>query len=267
MSRPPRASSTRSRTRATAQMVEALARNTAEHGIRDIRPGRPEPGHRPCDRAGDRACRSPACCWSAATATPRPMARSARWPSASAAPRSRMCWRPRRCGSASRRPCASRVDGTLGRGVTAKDVILAIIAQIGAAGATGHVIEYAGSAIRGLSMEGRLTLCNMSIEAGGRAGMVAPDETTFAYLHGRPYAPKGAEWDAGGGALARRCRATPAPSSTARWRSTAPPSSPWSPGAPARRTRCRSAAACPTRRRPRRRASGQMRRACSTTWA
>ena len=87
------------------------------------------------------------------------------------------------------------VDGTLSEGVTGKDVILAIIAHIGAAGATGYVIEYAGSAIRGLSMEGRLTLCNMSIEAGGRAGMVAPDETTFAYLKGRPYAPKGDAWD------------------------------------------------------------------------
>ena len=88
------------------------------------------------------------------------------------------------------------IDGTLPAGVTAKDVILTIIARIGAAGATGHVIEYAGSTIRGLSMEGRLTLCNMSIEAGGRAGMVAPDDTTFDYLHDRPYAPKGADWDA-----------------------------------------------------------------------
>ena len=88
------------------------------------------------------------------------------------------------------------IDGTLPTGVTAKDVILTIIARIGAAGATGHVIEYAGSTIRGLSMEGRLTLCNMSIEAGGRAGMVAPDDTTFDYLHDRPYAPKGADWDA-----------------------------------------------------------------------
>jgi 3-isopropylmalate/(R)-2-methylmalate dehydratase large subunit len=87
------------------------------------------------------------------------------------------------------------VNGELGFGVTAKDVILAIIAQIGSAGATGHVVEYAGSAITGLSMEGRLTLCNMSIEAGARAGMVAPDETTFAYLKGRPFAPKGAEWE------------------------------------------------------------------------
>jgi 3-isopropylmalate/(R)-2-methylmalate dehydratase large subunit len=88
------------------------------------------------------------------------------------------------------------IDGTLPPGVTAKDVILTIIARIGAAGATEHVIEYAGSAIRGLSMEGRLTLCNMSIEAGGRAGMVAPDDKTFAYLHGRTYAPRGPDWDA-----------------------------------------------------------------------
>ncbi len=87
------------------------------------------------------------------------------------------------------------VDGTLGAQVTGKDVILAIIAKIGAAGGTGHVLEYAGSAIRGLSMEGRLTLCNMSIEGGGRAGMVAPDDTTFQYLAGRPYAPQGAAWD------------------------------------------------------------------------
>ncbi len=88
-----------------------------------------------------------------------------------------------------------RVEGTLGPGVTAKDVVLAIIAKIGAAGGVGHVIEYAGSTIRGLSMEGRLTVCNMSIEAGARAGMVAPDDTTYAYLHGKPLAPKGAAWD------------------------------------------------------------------------
>jgi 3-isopropylmalate/(R)-2-methylmalate dehydratase large subunit len=88
-----------------------------------------------------------------------------------------------------------KVNGTLGSGVTAKDVILAIIAKIGAAGGSGHVVEYAGSAITGLSMEGRMTLCNMTIEAGARAGMVAPDETTFAYLKDRPFAPKGAAWD------------------------------------------------------------------------
>ncbi len=96
-----------------------------------------------------------------------------------------------------RKPKAMRisVDGTLGEGVTAKDVILAIIARISAAGAVGHVIEYAGSAIRGLSVEGRLTVCNMSIEAGGRAGMIAPDDTTIAYLRDRPFGPKAAEWD------------------------------------------------------------------------
>jgi 3-isopropylmalate/(R)-2-methylmalate dehydratase large subunit len=87
------------------------------------------------------------------------------------------------------------VHGTLAPGVHAKDVILAIIAQIGAAGGVGHVIEYAGSAIRAMGIEARLTICNMSIEAGARAGMVAPDDTTFAYVHGRPYAPKGADWE------------------------------------------------------------------------
>jgi 3-isopropylmalate/(R)-2-methylmalate dehydratase large subunit len=96
-----------------------------------------------------------------------------------------------------RKPRSMRisVEGTLGAGVTAKDVILHIIATIGTAGATGHVIEYAGSAVRGLSMEGRLTLCNMTIEAGARAGMVAPDETTFAFLAGRENVPQGAAWD------------------------------------------------------------------------
>jgi 3-isopropylmalate/(R)-2-methylmalate dehydratase large subunit len=88
------------------------------------------------------------------------------------------------------------VEGILPRGVTAKDVILAIIGKIGTDGATGCVIEYAGSAIRGLSMEGRMTVCNMSIEAGARAGMIAPDETTFAYLHGLRHSPKGDAWDA-----------------------------------------------------------------------
>ncbi|MBI1384008.1 MAG: 3-isopropylmalate dehydratase large subunit [Rhizobiales bacterium] len=87
------------------------------------------------------------------------------------------------------------VDGALPRGVTAKDIILAIIGEIGTAGGTGHVIEYAGEAIRALSMEGRMTVCNMSIEGGARAGMIAPDEKTFAYIEGRPRAPKGAAWD------------------------------------------------------------------------
>ncbi|MGA8865349.1 MAG: 3-isopropylmalate dehydratase large subunit [Candidatus Sulfotelmatobacter sp.] len=87
------------------------------------------------------------------------------------------------------------VHGRLAEGVGAKDLALGIIGQMGTDGATGHVIEYAGAAVRGLSMEGRMTLCNMSIEAGARAGMVAPDETTVAYVKGRRFAPRGAEWD------------------------------------------------------------------------
>lgn len=88
-----------------------------------------------------------------------------------------------------------RVEGTLGFGVTPKDVILAIIGRIGAAGGTGYVIEYTGNVIREMSIEGRLTVANMSIEAGARAGMIAPDDATFAYIEGRPKAPKGADWD------------------------------------------------------------------------
>ncbi len=95
-----------------------------------------------------------------------------------------------------------RVDGVLGHGVSAKDVVLAIIGKIGAAGGTGHVIEFTGSVIRDLSIEGRLTIANMSIEGGARAGLIAPDETTFAYLKGRPMAPQ-----IGKGRLVRRGRA------------------------------------------------------------
>ncbi|HEX3621781.1 MAG TPA: 3-isopropylmalate dehydratase large subunit [Acidimicrobiales bacterium] len=87
------------------------------------------------------------------------------------------------------------IDGELPAGVTAKDVILALIGRIGTGGGMGHVIEYRGSTIRSLSMEGRMTVCNMSIEAGARAGMVAPDDTTFAWLEGRPHAPRGADWE------------------------------------------------------------------------
>lgn len=87
------------------------------------------------------------------------------------------------------------VDGEIPAGVTAKDIILAIIGEIGTAGGTGHVMEYAGSAIRSLSMEGRMTVCNMSIEGGARAGLIAPDQTTFDYIMGRPRAPKGAAWE------------------------------------------------------------------------
>ena len=88
------------------------------------------------------------------------------------------------------------VEGDAPPSVTAKDIILAIIGEMGTAGATGHVIEYAGQAIRDLSMEGRMTVCNMSIEGGGRAGLIAPDQKTFDYIKGRPYAPQGEEWDA-----------------------------------------------------------------------
>src|SRR5689334_23306852 len=91
---------------------------------------------------------------------------------------------------------AVRFDGTLKPGVTAKDIILALIARIGVGGGTASVLEYMGSAIRSLSMEERMTVCNMSIEGGARAGLIAPDDTTFEYLAGRPHAPKGAAWDA-----------------------------------------------------------------------
>ncbi len=91
---------------------------------------------------------------------------------------------------------AIEISGTLRPGVTSKDVILAVIAQIGTGGGAGYVLEYRGEAVRDMSMEARMTMCNMSIEAGGRAGMVAPDETTFEYLQGRPHAPQGEQWDA-----------------------------------------------------------------------
>jgi 3-isopropylmalate/(R)-2-methylmalate dehydratase large subunit len=97
-------------------------------------------------------------------------------------------WRPK--------TMACNVDGELPPGVTAKDLVLAIIGTIGTSGGTGHVIEYRGAAVRGLTMEGRMTVCNMSIEAGARAGMVAPDDTTFGYLEGRPHSPTGARWEA-----------------------------------------------------------------------
>jgi 3-isopropylmalate/(R)-2-methylmalate dehydratase large subunit len=91
--------------------------------------------------------------------------------------------------------CEVRIDGVLPPGVSAKDIILALIAKIGVGGGTGHVFEYTGAAIRALTMEERMTICNMSIEGGARAGMIAPDDTTFEYLYGREFAPKGADWD------------------------------------------------------------------------
>ncbi len=98
---------------------------------------------------------------------------------------------------------AVTVEGELAPGVTAKDIVLAVIARIGTGGGQGHVLEFRGSAIRALSMEGRMTVCNMSIEAGARAGMIAPDQTTFDYLHGRDHAPSGADWDAAVAAWSR----------------------------------------------------------------
>ena len=94
------------------------------------------------------------------------------------------------------RTMAVTVEGALQPGVTAKDLVLALIAQVGTGGGQGHVVEYRGEAVRALSMEGRMTVCNMSIEWGARAGMIAPDETTYAFLQGRPHAPQGADWDA-----------------------------------------------------------------------
>ena len=128
------------------------------------------------------------------------------------------------------------VDGKLPEGVTAKDIILSIIGETGTAGGTGHVMEYAGEAIRALSMEGRMTVCNMAIEGGARAGMIAPDEKTFAYLKDRPKAPKGAAWDDGrallGDPALRRGRVLRHASSA----STPPACRRSSPGAPAPRT-------------------------------
>ena len=128
-----------------------------------------------------------------------------------------------------RRPQTMRISyvGERGFGVTPKDMILGTIGQISAAGAIGHAIEYAGPAVEGLSIEGRMTICNMSIEAGARAGMIAPDDVTFSYLEGRPAAPK--EFDA----AVERWRGLPptrAPSSTPRSRSTARSSAHRSPG-------------------------------------
>ena len=109
------------------------------------------------------------------------------------------------------RTCQVQVEGRLGPGVTAKDLILGLIAQVGAGGWTGHVFEYGGAAIRALSMEERMTVCNMSIEAGARAGLIAPDDTTFQYLAGREHAPKGEAWDR---ALARWRRLPSDPGAT-----------------------------------------------------
>ncbi len=166
------------------EMVEKLARNTAEHGIRMFGLGDPNQGiiHVVGPETGLSQPGMLLVCGDSHTSTHGALGALAFGIGSTEVAHvlaTQTLWQ--------RKPKTMRitVDGTLGEGVTAKDVILAIIARISAAGATGHVIEYAGSVIRGLSMEGRLTLCNMSIEAGGRAGMVAPDQVTYDYLAGR----------------------------------------------------------------------------------
>ena len=120
---------------------------------------------------------------------------------------------------------AINVNGKLPADATAKDIILAIIAKIGTGGGQGYVIEYRGEAIRNLTMDERMTVCNMSIEAGARAGMIAPDETTFEYLKGRPHAPEGELWDQPS-PTGRRSRPMTTPCSTRSWTSTRPSSAP-----------------------------------------
>ena len=149
-----------------------------------------------------------------------------------------------------------RVDGKLPEGVTAKDIILSIIGEIGTAGGTGHVIEYAGEAISDLSMEGRMTICNMSIEGGARAGLIAPDEKTFDYIKGRPRAPKAGAFESRA-SIGRSCSPTRAPRSTKRSCCTPRTCRPSSPGARAPSRWSRSPAACRSPRRSPTRPSGR----------
>ena len=159
-----------------------------------------------------------------------------------------------------------RVDGALTDGVTAKDIILAIIGEIGTAGGTGHVIEYAGEAIEALSMEGRMTICNMSIEGGARAGLIAPDDKTFDYIKGRPRAPKAGAFEMAR-AIGRRCSPTRTPISTARSCCTPRSCRRSSPGARAPSRWSPSPAACRVPRRSWTRPSARRRSAPSTIWA
>ena len=160
-----------------------------------------------------------------------------------------------------------RVDGRLSPGVSAKDIILALIARIGIGGGTGHVFEYRGEAIRALTMEQRMTICNMSIEGGARAGLIAPDDTTFEYVHGRRHAPQGAAWDAaveGWRTLPTDDGASFDQLDDARRGAR---SSRWSPGARTRAWASRSAAACPAPRTSRTPARGARPSTRSSTWA
>ena len=159
-----------------------------------------------------------------------------------------------------------RVDGRLPEGVTAKDIILAIIGEIGTAGGTGYVIEYAGEAIRALSMEGRMTICNMSIEGGARAGLIAPDEKTFAISRGARRHPR-AKHGMRRRLTGRRCTPTRARILTRSWCWTPPSCRRSSPGAPRPRTLSRSVAPCPIPTRSTMRTSATPRSARSTIWA
>ena len=159
-----------------------------------------------------------------------------------------------------------RVDGRLTPGVSAKDIILALIARIGIGGGTGHVFEYTGDAIRGLTMEQRMTVCNMSIEGGARAGLIAPDDTTFEYLHGRAHAPAGAAWDAAVERWRTPPDATTARPTTRRSPSTPTRSSRWSPTAPTPGWASRSPAGSPPRPTRPIRASVARSSARSSTW-
>ena len=185
----------------SARQVEVLRENAAEFGITLYPMGDPGQGivHVIGPEQGRTLPGMTIVCGDSHTATHGAFGA---WPSGSARARSSTCWPPRRCRSRGRSGCRSSSTASSPPGVTAKDVILAVIGEIGTGGGIGHVIEYRGSAIRGLSMEGRMTVCNMSIEAGARAGLVAPDDTTFAYLEGRPHAPQGEAWDAGARRLA-----------------------------------------------------------------
>ena len=249
-----------------AQIADAR-RERARFRHRIFQRARPAARASSTSSAPSRASRCPARRSSAATATPRPTAPSARSRYGIGTSEVEHVLATQTLIQPKRRTCACASTARCRDGVTAKDIILAIIGEIGTAGGTGHVIEYAGEAIRALSMEGRMTVCNMSIEGGARAGLIAPDEKTFAYLKGRPKAPKGDAWDVAhallGDARIRRGRAF-RPRGQARRRQAAAASSPGAP-APSRWSRSPAACRCPPRSPTRPSAAPPSAR--STTWA
>ena len=177
-----------------ARMIELFEENSTRHGLTNFRLGDPRQGivHVVGPEQGITLPGITLCCGDSHTSTHGALGAFAFGVGASEVSHvlaTQSLWQ--------KKPRTMRiaVEGERGIGVTAKDIILAIIARIGAGGGVGHAIEYAGSTIRALTAEERMTVCNMSIEAGARAGMIAPDETTFEYLKGRPYAPSGAAWE------------------------------------------------------------------------